>query len=176
MSPTSCLSSGISCSPVRRSTCMLVANRTVPNIAHTSPVFLQIKMKGKWDNTLNGFCISSLHSLSSNAQTRDHSKPSTLDLVSFMYMDRKHEHKCINQCSIPDGLHAFQRCYLARNLTLVLGSCTHSNSATNPFRCLCYTQTVIPLSYAAQISTTRDPDLANVRLSVSNVDHEVPQP
>ena len=154
---------------------MLVANRTVPNIAHTSPVFLQIKMKGKWDNTLNRFCISSLHSLSSNAQIRNHPKPSTLDLVSFMHMGRKHEHKCINQYSIPNGLHVFQQWFLARNLTLVLESCAHNNSVTNPFRCLRYTQAVIPLSYAAQIPTTRDPDLANVRLSVSRVDHEVPQ-
>ena len=64
---------------------------------------------------------------------------------------------------------------LARNLTLTLGSCTHNNSVTNPLRCLCYPQVVIPLSYAAQIPTTRNPDLANVRLSVSNVDHQVPQ-
>ena len=63
----------------------------------------------------------------------------------------------------------------ARNLTLVLESCTHNNSVTNGFRCLCYTQAVIPLSYAAQIPTTRDPDIANVRLSVSRVDHQVPQ-
>ena len=45
----------------------------------------------------------------------------------------------------------------------------------NPFCCLCFPQAVIPLSYAAQIPTTSDPDLANVQLSVSNVDHQVPQ-
>ena len=41
------------------------------------------------------------------------------------------------------------------------------------FRCLCFPQAFIPLSYAAQIPTTPDPDLANVRLSVSKVDHQV---
>ena len=64
---------------------------------------------------------------------------------------------------------------LARDLTLALGSCTHNNSVTNSLRCLCCPQAVIPLSYAAQIPTTRYPDLANVRLSLSNVDHQVTQ-
>ena len=59
------------------------------------------------------------------------------------------------------------------NLTLVLQSCTKNNSVTNLFRCVCYTRAVIPLSYAAQIPTTRDPDIANVRLSVSRVGHQV---
>ena len=36
-------------------------------------------------------------------------------------------------------------------------------------------QAVIPISYAAQIPTTRNPDLANVRLSLSNVEHQVPE-
>ena len=64
---------------------------------------------------------------------------------------------------------------LARNFTLALGSCTHNNPVKNPFCCLCFPQAIIPLSYAAQIPTTPNPDLANVRLSVSNVDHQVPQ-
>ena len=62
---------------------------------------------------------------------------------------------------------------LDRNLPLAPGSCTHSNPVKNPFRCVCSTQAYIPLSYAAQIPTTPDPDLANVRLSLSNVDHQV---
>ena len=62
---------------------------------------------------------------------------------------------------------------LAHNLTLPLGSCTYDNPVKNLFRCLCFPQALIPLSYAAQIPTTPNPDLANVRLSVSNVDHQV---
>ena len=64
---------------------------------------------------------------------------------------------------------------LARNVTFALGSCTHDNPVTNPLCCLCFSQAVIPLSYAAQISTTPNPDLANVRLSFSNVNHQVPR-
>ena len=64
---------------------------------------------------------------------------------------------------------------LARNLTLALGSCTHDNPVKNPLCCLCFPQAAIPFSYAAQIPTTPIPDLANVRLSVSSVDHQVPQ-
>ena len=50
--------------------------------------------------------------------------------------------------------------------------CIH-NSVTNPLRCLCYSQACLPLSYAAQIPITRYPDLANVRVSLSNVDQAV---
>ena len=100
LSSTSSLFSGISCSPVRRRTCMLVANRPVPPRAHTPPVFLQTKTKEKLENVLNRFCISSLRSLSSNAQTCNHSKPSRpLDLVSFIRMGQKHEYMHqSNQC------------------------------------------------------------------------------
>ena len=56
-----------------------------------------------------------------------------------------------------------------------LGSCTHDNPVKNAFCCLCLPQAFIPLSYAAQIPTTPKSDLANVRLSVANVDHQVPQ-
>ena len=62
---------------------------------------------------------------------------------------------------------------LTRNSTLALGSCTHNSSVTNLLRCLCYPQAALPLSYAAQIPITRDPDLANVRISVSNMGHQV---
>ena len=48
-----------------------------------------------------------------------------------------------------------------------------NNSVANPLRCLCHPQAYLPLSYAAQIPTTRNPDLANVRLSLSNLDQEV---
>ena len=54
-----------------------------------------------------------------------------------------------------------------------LGSCTHDNPVKNPFCCLCFPQAFIPLSYAALIPTTPNPDLANVRLSVSAVEHQV---
>ena len=64
---------------------------------------------------------------------------------------------------------------LARNVTLALGSCTHDNPVKTRFCCLCFLQAVIPLSYAAQIPTTPLRYLANVRLSVWNVDHQVPQ-
>ena len=39
-------------------------------------------------------------------------------------------------------------------------------ASANPQACL-------PLSYAAQISTTHNPDLANVRVSLSNLNQEV---
>ena len=56
---------------------------------------------------------------------------------------------------------------LARNSTL--GSCTYKYL-------LCHIpQACIPLSYAAQIPTTPNPDLANVRVSLSNLDQEVRQ-
>ena len=45
----------------------------------------------------------------------------------------------------------------------------------NTYPCVKIPQALIPLSYAAQIPTTPNPDLANVRLSVSNVAHQVPQ-
>ena len=48
-----------------------------------------------------------------------------------------------------------------------------NSSVANPLRCLCYPQAYLPLSYAAQIPTTRNPDLANVRLSLSNLNQEV---
>ena len=63
---------------------------------------------------------------------------------------------------------------LARNITLALGSCTHDNPVKHPFWCLCFPQAFIPLSYAAQIPTTPDPALANVRMSLSNIEHQVP--
>ena len=45
---------------------------------------------------------------------------------------------------------------------------------TNKYLCLCQIpQACIPLSYAAQIPTTRYPDLANVRVSLSTLDQEV---
>ena len=40
-------------------------------------------------------------------------------------------------------------------------------------RCLHYSQACIPLSYAAQIPTTSDPDLANVRVSLLYLDQKV---
>ena len=81
-SSTGSLCSGISCLPVRRSTRMLVANTPLLPRAHAPLVFLQTRTKQKSENTLNGsvfhLCfssrISSLHLLSSNAQTH---KPST---------------------------------------------------------------------------------------------------
>ena len=62
---------------------------------------------------------------------------------------------------------------LAHNMTLAVDSCTHDSPVKNPFCCVRFPQVVIPLSYAAQIPTTPNPDLANVRLSVSYVDHQV---
>ena len=50
---------------------------------------------------------------------------------------------------------------------------TQFNVEKNPFCCVRLPQAIIPLSYAAQVSTTPNPDLANVRLSVSYVDHQV---
>ena len=47
------------------------------------------------------------------------------------------------------------------------------NFVTNSLRCVCYSQICLPLSYAAQIPTTRNPDLANVRVSLSNLDQQV---
>ena len=46
-------------------------------------------------------------------------------------------------------------------------------SVANPLCCLCYLQAYLPLSYAAQIPTTSNLDLANVRVSLSNLDQEV---
>ena len=51
------------------------------------------------------------------------------------------------------------------NFTLALGSCTHEYLA----------QVCLPLSYAAQIPTTPNPDLANVRVSLSKLDQDVRQ-
>ena len=62
---------------------------------------------------------------------------------------------------------------LTLNLTLVLGYARMDNSVVNPLRCLCYSQAYLPLSYAAQIPTTSNPDLANVHLSLLNLDQEV---
>ena len=45
-------------------------------------------------------------------------------------------------------------------------------SVANSLRCLCYPQAYLPLSYAAQIPITRNPDLANVRVSLSNLDQD----
>ena len=72
---------------------MLVDNRPVPPRAHTPPVFSQTRTKGKSENTLNGFCIFiSPVTLSLNAQTRDHSRPSRpFVFVSFIRMEQKHE-------------------------------------------------------------------------------------
>ena len=69
---------------------------------------------------------------------------------------------------------------LSRNFILALGSYTNDPHQTKKFCCLYFSQAVIPLSYAAQIPTTPDPDLANVRLFVQNYaaglhDHHVPQ-
>ena len=143
-------------------------------IARTPLVIVQIKMKEHMDNALNGCCASCVHSLSPNTQIRNRSKPSTLDSVSFLRMDGKHEHKRINEGSMPSGLHVLWQCVHTQfYLPLVLEWCTHNNSVANLFRCLCCTQAVIPLSYAAQIPTTQDPDMANVRLSVSRVEQQV---
>ena len=60
--------------------------------------------------------------------------------------------------------HMFNNIAFARNVTLALGSCPVKKSVLLPFL-----QVVLPLSYAAQIPTTPKADLANVRLSVSNV-------
>ena len=50
---TSCLISGISCSPVRRRMRELVANRLLPPRAHTPSVCMQIKSKEISENVLN---------------------------------------------------------------------------------------------------------------------------
>ena len=112
---TSSLFSGISCSPVRWRTCMLVANTLVPPRTHTLPVFSQTKTKEKSENTLNGFCISSLHSCSSNVQTRNHSKPSTPWLG--VRVDYKHDCERIHQTSVPSELHGLQQCSRPRLIT-----------------------------------------------------------
>ena len=62
---------------------------------------------------------------------------------------------------------------LVRNLTLALIPRAHDNSVTNALRCLCCQVALIPLSYAADLPISSNPDLANVRLTFSNVDHEV---
>ena len=89
----------------------MVVNRPVPPRTHTAIVFLQSKMKEKSEDTLNGCCISSLHSPSSNAQPRNHSNPSRpLNLVSFLRMDQKYECKGTDRSSVPSGPHALQQC------------------------------------------------------------------
>ena len=52
-------------------------------------------------------------------------------------------------------------------------TCTYDNSVTNALRCLCCQVAPLPLSYAADIPVSSDPALANVRVSFSNVEHEV---
>ena len=123
--------------------------QTSASCALTSPVFLQIKAKKMSENMLNGFCIfiSPLHS---NSQTRYHPKLfRPYDLGSFVRMDQKHD---------------FTTNALARILTL------HTQLS---LCCFWYSQACLPLSYAAQIPTTPNPDLANVRVSLSNLDQEV---
>jgi hypothetical protein len=51
--------------------CILGANRYLPPHTHTPPVFSQIKAKEISGNVLTRFCISFLHSLSSDAHTRN---------------------------------------------------------------------------------------------------------
>ena len=136
--------------------------------------FLQTMMKGKLENTLNGFCIPSLQSLSLNAQTCNHSKPSRpFDYESFIRMDQNHKYRNVSFQALSLVSRMPYNNALARTFTLALGSCTHDNPVKNPSCCLCFPQAVIPLSYAAQIPTTTNPDLANVRLSVSFADHRM---
>ena len=85
-------------------------------------------------------------------------------LCSFIRMEQKHEYKRIHRGSVSSGPHASQQ-YSSLNFGI--------DPMNNPFCCLCSPQAIIPLSYAAQIPTTPDLDLANVRLSVSKVDHQV---
>ena len=71
---------------------------------------------------------------------------------------------------------------LACNLKLTLGLYTHEQNLRASLSLysqacipLSYSQACIPLSYAAQIPTTPNPDLANVRVSLSNINQDVRQ-
>ena len=74
-------------------------------------------------------------------------------------------HNCIQRM--------FDKDTLAITSALTLIACTRDNSETNPLRCHCCPQALIPLSYAAHIPVTHNPLVANVRLLFSDVDSEV---
>ena len=73
---------------------------------------------------------------------------------------------CINQMSAPSRTHALQQC--SRPQYNADTGIMHAQISPCQIPQAC-----IPLSYAAKIPTTPNPDLANVRVSLSNLDQEV---
>ena len=147
MPSTSSLFSGISCSPVRWRVSVLVANRILPR-ARTYRL-----------------CFA------------DHSEANIGELAEKVMCFLSPF--ILNQCP---NLHSSKACLgvrvrglrpCAHGVSRTMRSYTHENSVANLLRIFCYLQAYLPLSYAARIPTTRNPDLANVRLSLSNLDQEV---
>ena len=67
----------------------------------------------------------------------------------------------------------FYKDVFALTSALTLIARTRDNAETNPLRCPCCPQALIPLSYAAHIPITHNLDIANVRLLFSDVDIQV---
>ena len=75
---------------------------------------------------------------------------------------------CINKTSARSRTHTSQQCSRPQFNTDTVIMYAQISLCQIP-------QVCIPLSYAAQIPTTPNPDLANVRVSLSNLDQEVHQ-
>ena len=135
----------------------------------------------------NGFCISFIHSLSANTQARHHPKPPRpydlglrLWLGFFVCMEQTYEYMhqsnpwtrstsiCTNQTSGPSNTHALQQ-FSHPQFNTDTGTI---HAQISPCQ---IPQACIPLSYAAQISTTRNPDLANVRVTLTKLNQHVCQ-
>ena len=145
---------------------ILVANTLLPPRTHIACVFAD-QGEGNIGELAGRVSFSFLHSLSSNTQTRNHPKPSRpCDLGLGLVNASTKPVSVVGRILYIDAL--------ARNLTLALVSCTHNN-AVKQIHFVASAQAVIPLSYAAQIPTTHNPDLANVRVSLSNLDQDVRQ-
>ena len=145
--------------------------QSLPPLAHTPLAFSQTKAKEISEKVLNGFHFSFLHSLSSNTQTHHHSKPSRpYDLglglgCLHRYGPEAWVYASIKPVSLVGRI--FYIDALARNLTRM------TNPRTIRFSVSVNSQVWLPLSYSAQIPTTHNPDLANVRVSLSNLNQEV---
>ena len=136
---------------------------------------MQIEAKKILGNMLNGFCIFITSLTLIQSQTRNHSLRGlgdvTLGQRLFVRIDHVHEYRimyikatlawgmstCINQTGVPSMASCaaiLSRVQFVANLLPVSQAC-------------------IPLSYTAQIATTSNPDLANVRVSLTNLERGV---
>ena len=91
--------------------------------------------------------------------------------ASIIGLDLKDEYICINQTGVRSKTHILHQ-YSRPQFNIDSGN-IHAWPAHTTRFASAYPQAYLPLSYAAQIPTTHNPGLANVRVTLSKLNQEV---